>query len=84
MASVEDRMIPGDSTEGSNTKEALRSAYWNARVAVSFPTRVLRRSMPLAGFFRSLMKWRGRPRHDDTGESGEAYDAEMEAAAAQI
>ena len=76
-------MIPGDSEQGSETKEAIRLEYWNAKMLILFPTRVLRKSLSIADLFRSL-KWRGGPRYDDTGESGEAYDAEMEAAAAQI
>ena len=76
-------MIPGDSTERSKFGHTRiqNVAYLNAR-APSFSSRhSLGRSRSLSSFLRTIVSWRKRDRYFDTGESGETYDAEMEAAA---
>jgi hypothetical protein len=79
-------MIPRDSTERSEFEytKTFRFAYLNARSANLSLGRVLGRSWSLASFLRTVLDWRKRNRYFDTGESGETYDAEMEAAAAEI
>lgn len=79
-------MIPGDSKERSdfgNTRNR-RFAYMDTKSSNFSPTRMLGRSWSLTGFLRIILDFRKRDRYFDTGESGETYDAEMEAAAAGI
>jgi hypothetical protein len=79
-------MIPRDSTEGFELKHTRtrRFAYLNARASSLFHVRMLGRSWSLTSFLRIILNWKKRDRYFDTGESGETYDAEMEAAAAEI
>jgi hypothetical protein len=79
-------MISGDSTERSDFKHTRnrRFVYLNAKSSNVSPTRMLGRSWSLASFWRIILNSRKRDRYFDTGESGETYDVEMEAAAAGI
>jgi hypothetical protein len=79
-------MIPRHSTErlDFNHTGPSRSAYWNARASSLSPTRTIGRPWSLTRFLRTIINWGRRDRYFDTGESGETYDAEMEAAAAGI
>ncbi len=79
-------MIPSDSIERSEFERARTSwlAYSNVRSSNLSPNRILGRSWSLTSFLRIIFTWRKRDRYFDTGESGETYDAEMEAAAAGI
>jgi hypothetical protein len=79
-------MISRDSTEGSELGHTRirRFAYSNTRAPGLVSSRALGRSWSLTSFLRAIVSWRKRDRYFDTGESGETYDAEMEAAAAGI
>jgi len=79
-------MIPRHSTERSDFNQTgpSQSAYWNARASSLSPTRTIGRSWFLTRFLQTITNWGRRDRYFDTGESGETYDAEMEAAAVGI
>jgi|GEM_PF-6626128 len=79
-------MIPGDSTKRSDFKHTRnhRFAHLNTKSSNPSLTRMLSRSWSLTGFLRMILNLRKPVRYSDTGESGETYDAEMEAAAAGI
>jgi hypothetical protein len=70
----------GDSKERSDFKRTnnLRFAYLKATFSFA---RSFGKSWSLASFLRLIRNLRKRDRYFDTGESGETYDAEMEAAA---
>jgi len=76
-------MISGDSTERSDIRHTRnrRFAYLNGKSSNLSFARMLGRSWSLASFLRIILSLRKRDRYVDTGESGETYDAEMEAAA---
>ncbi len=79
-------MISRDSTERSELGRARirRFVYSNTRAPWLSSSRALGRYWSLTSFLRTIVSWRKRDRYSDTGESGETYDAEMEAAAAGI
>jgi len=79
-------MISRESTERSDLEHTRvhRVAYWNAIASSLSPTRILGRSRFLSLLLETILRWRKRNRYFDTGESGETYDAEMEAAAESI
>jgi len=72
-----------DSTEPSRSENsrAHRSAYRVARKSGISPTHILEKFWPLTNFLATIVNWRKQDRYFDTGESGETYDAEMEAIA---
>ncbi len=76
-------MISGDSTERSDIRHTRnrRFVYLNGKSSNLSSARMLGRSWSLASFLRIILSLRKRDRYVDTGESGETYDAEMEAAA---
>ena len=78
-------MISGDSTERSEFehKGTHGFASLNGKTPISIPNRMIGRSWSFTSFLRTVINWRKRDRYFDTGESGETYDAEMEAVAAE-
>jgi hypothetical protein len=79
-------MIPADSMDNLDFRPARvrESAYRNASLSTFSVSRMARRSNLFSRFIRTIINWKRRDRYLDTGESGETYDAEMEAAAAQL
>jgi hypothetical protein len=79
-------MISGDSTDRSDFKRVKTRpfAYLSVESTDLSLARLFGKSRSLAGFLRTILNLRKRDRYFDTGESGETYDAEMEAAAAGI
>jgi hypothetical protein len=79
-------MISRDSTERSDFKrvKTLRFAYLSIQSTDLSLARMSGKSRSLTSFLRAILNWRKRDRYFDTGESGETYDAEMEAAVAGI
>jgi len=79
-------MISGDSTELSDFKrvKTRRFAYLSIQSTDLSLAHMSGKSRSLASYLRTSLNWRKRDRYFDTGESGETYDAEMEAAVAGI
>jgi hypothetical protein len=79
-------MIRRDSIKRSELKHAQvrQNAYWSGRISSFSASLMLGRSRYLNSFLRTIFNWGKKVRYIDTGESGETYDAEMEAAAAGI
>ena len=79
-------MIRTDPTERSEFKHVRipQNGYCNGRISSFSALRTLERSGYLTILLRTITNWKKKNRYIDTGESGETYDAEMEAAAAGI
>lgn len=79
-------MVPSERATSSEFKhvQTSRSAYWNGKAPGFSASRILGRSKSLTNIFQMIINWKGKRRYDDTGESGETYDAEMEAVAREI
>jgi uncharacterized protein YukE len=79
-------MVPSERATSSELKQVQtgRSAYWNGKTSGSYASRMLRRSKYLTNFLQMIITLRSESRYVETGESGETYDAEMEAAAREI
>jgi hypothetical protein len=74
-------MLPSESVERPHLEmaKAWRGSSWNASSANHAMSRLFR-ALSLRKLLRAL-SGRKNDRYFDTGESGETYDAEMEAAA---
>lgn len=75
-------MLPRESVERNDreTTNAWRSASWNAGSSSSAFLKVTNRFAFLHNWVQMISKLKRQDPYEDTGESGEAYDAEMEAA----
>ncbi len=65
----------------SENSRVHRSAYRVARKSGISPTHTVGKFWLLTNFLATIVNWRKQDRYFDTGESGETYDAEMEAIA---
>jgi hypothetical protein len=76
------RMLPSESAERPDLKKAKAwwSSSWNAGSSNPAVSQLLR-VLSFHKLLRTLNGLRKQGRYYDTGESGETYDAEMEAAA---
>ena len=75
-------MLPSTSVERPDSKKAKvwRVASWNVGSSEPNMSRLFK-VLPLHKILQTFNRQRGKDRYFDTGESGETYDAEMEAAA---
>src|SRR5260370_19959603 len=65
----------------SENSRVHRSAHRVARKPRISPTHIVGKIWRLTNFLATIVNWRKQDRYFDIGESGETYDAEMEAIA---
>lgn len=77
-------MISTNTTEKTGS-EQLQNSLPNlgSRASVSPESRAFGKPRSIFTLLRAFVHWQRKARYADTGESGEAYDAEMEAANAE-
>jgi hypothetical protein len=79
-------MVPSERAKSSEFMQVRtsQSTRWDGRPSNYSASRILGRSKYLTNLLQIISNWQRKGSYIDTGESGETYDAEMEAAATEI